>query len=189
MKDITELKHRDQLGLWLNEAGLLGVGVEVGTFYGEYMEQIMRHWKGKQLICIDPWEKQDPSVYREPINNADWYEVFHSAQFRAAKFGGRVELMLGYSPQAAMAFEDGALSFVYLDGRHDLDAVNADLRVWWSKIQSGGLFGGHDFRVEHGDSQNCDVQTAVIQFAIDHQLKIHQTNGPGDQGWWIVKPE
>lgn len=186
-RDITLLKDREMLGEWLNQAGLIGIGVEVGTLYGEYMECIMSKWNGNSLYCIDPWEKQDPLVYREPVNNCDWTQAYLSAKNRADKFPGRVYLLRGYSPDLSKEFKDGSLSFCYLDGRHDKEAVAADLNAWWKKIAPGGLFGGHDFRSEHSESQCCDVRDCVIQFAIDHELAIHTTNAPGDQGFWIVK--
>lgn len=189
MTDITTLKDREDLGEWLNQAGLTWIGVEVGTLYGEYMESIMRKWTGMLLYCVDPWEKQDPSLYREPVNNCDWNQAYLSALGRSIKFGGRVSLIKGYSPDVSGRFTDESLDFVYLDGRHDRDAVSADLEAWWPLIKKGGLFGGHDFRNEHNDTQCCDVQDCVMQFAIEHELAIHTTNVPGkDQGWWIIKP-
>jgi hypothetical protein len=189
MKDLSTLTHRDQLGSWLNEAGLNGIGVEVGTLYGEYMEVIMRSWSNGVLYCIDPWEKQDPSMYREPVNNCDWDVAYKSALYRAKQFGNRVNLIRGYSPYASSGFNDGALDLVYLDGRHDRAAVEADLKAWWPKIKPGGLFGGHDMRNEISSTQHCEVKDCVIQFAIDHELKLHLTHNQDDQGWFCLKPE
>lgn len=188
MKDITTLKDREDLGSWLNEAGLVGVGVEVGTLCGEFMESIMSKWKGEKLYCIDPWERQDPLVYREPANESNWSDVYNSAQIRSRKFPGRVKLMQTYSPQAALVFSDACFDFVYIDALHSLEAVQADLKAWWPKLKPGGLFGGHDLYNNTIWPNNCQVQDAVLQFATDRELAIHTTNVPGkDQGWWILK--
>lgn len=184
--DLTQLKNREGLGEFLNANGLVNIGVEVGTLYGEFMETIMNQWQGVGLYCIDPWEKQPSDVYREPVNDSDWHEIFRAAQFRASKFPGRVALMPGYSPEAASAFRTGEFDFVYIDARHDFNAVHADLRAWWPKVRNGGLFSGHDYRVEHSDSQCCDVKTAVDEFCSEMNLPApHFT--PSCQSWWMEK--
>ena len=184
--DLTTLKRREDLGEWLNSNGLTGTGIEVGTLYGEFMETIMNKWNGQKIYCIDPWEKQPEGVYREPVNNSDWYEIYHGAQYRANLFGNRVELMIGYSPQISSMFADGSQDFVYIDARHDLEAVRADLKAWWQKVKKGGLFCGHDYRVEHSESQCCDVKIAVDEFCrINNISTLHFT--PACGSWWMEK--
>lgn len=183
---LATLKSRDQFGEWLNANGLNGIGVEVGTLCGEYMETIMRVWGGR-MICIDPWEKQPPGKYREPVNDSNWTEIYQSAKQRADQFDGRVLLVQGYSPDCSVWFSGDYLDFVYLDGRHDLEAVTADLKAWWPKVKKGGVLGGHDYYVDTKWPANCEVKTAVDEFVSKLGLKIHTTNAPGDQGWWILR--
>jgi hypothetical protein len=186
---ITELKDRKDLGFWLNQAGLIGVGVEVGSLYGEYMEQIMGQWMGKLLHCIDPWERQDPSVYKEPVNESDWDQIYRSAKGRADKFPGRVNLIRGYSPDESGRFADGFLDFVYIDANHSYSSACMDIDEWWPKVKRGGLFGGHDYRTDTTWPQNCEVERAVNEFCAARGMpKPHTTFAPGDCSWWIVKP-
>lgn len=189
MKDITTLKNRNDVGSWLNQAGLTGVGVEVGSLYGEYAREIMAKWNGKVLHLLDPWEVQSPEIYREPwVVGMDWGQAYESCLGMTHMYPGRISLIRGYSPWESARFADGFLDFVYIDARHDLSAVRADLQAWWPKVKSGGLFSGHDFRTEHNESQCCDVKQAVTEFASANALKIHVTTGPGDLSWWIIKP-
>lgn len=187
--DITTLKDREELGGWLNRAGLLGIGVEVGTLYGEFMESIMRQWEGQLLHCIDPWERQPPDVYKEPVNESDWDQIYRSARGRADKFPMRVNLIRGYSPQEAERFRDGFLDFVYIDANHSLECARSDLSAWWDKLRPGGLFGGHDYRTDTKWPQNCEVEQAVNEFCSVRGLpKPHVSYAPGDCSWWIIKP-
>lgn len=185
---IHKLHDREDLGDWLNSAGLLGVGVEVGTLCGEFARSILKKWRGKLLHCIDPWERQDPNVYREPVNDGDWGQAYKSCEKLRDDFPGRVNLIRGYSPGEAARFADGFLDFVYIDSRHDLEAITADLKAWYPKVKRRGLFGGHDFYVDTKWPANCEVKTAVVDFAERNGLIVHQTIAPGDAGWWFIKP-
>ena len=49
------------------------------------------------------------------------------------------------SVRAAERFEDGSLSFVFIDGAHEHGAVAQDLEAWWPKVAVGGIFAGHDY--------------------------------------------
>lgn len=183
--DVTLIKCRENLGKWLNRAGLTGVGVEVGTFYGEYMEAIMNHWDGKMLHCIDPWDKQPRETYKEPTNDNDWGEIYRACKWRADKFPGRVNLIRDYSIGANIQFEDESLDFVYIDGNHGLDFIRWDLKIWWPKVKPGGLFCGHDFYDDTVWPSNCSVKTAVEEFMLGRHQPMHLT--PKCGSWWVVK--
>jgi predicted O-methyltransferase YrrM len=178
MIPITQLKHRDEFGGWLNGVGLDGVGIEVGTFYGEYAETILRSWNGETLYCIDPWERQ--AEYNEAINEADWGEVYKAAFYRAIQFDGRMELMRGYSVNEVEGFTDNYNDFVYIDAKHDYESIKEDLRLWWPKVKPGGVFCGHDF---YQDAKS-QVQQAVREFALEKGLIIHTTPCTS---WWTIK--
>lgn len=186
MPDLSTLTNRDMLGTWLNEQGLLGVGLEVGSLSGEYARQIMKHWNGDKLLMVDPWETQPDHIYKEPVNHTDWGECYRSCMALANEYSGRIELIRGYSPEVSGYFKGGTLDWVYIDGNHGLEHITADLDAWWPKVVKGGLFGGHDLRDDLVFPQNCSVLTAVTQFAIDKELAIHHT--PPCGSWWIIKP-
>lgn len=189
--NLTSLKHRDDLGSWLNSAGLLGQGVEVGSLCGEYARTIISKWNGRELFLVDPWERQPDDVYREPTNHSDWKSAYQSCRLLADEYRPRVTLVVGYSPHAASWFVDGSLDFAYIDANHSLSAARADLTAWWPKVKPGGLLCGHDFRREFSDTQHCDVKTAVEEFVLMDLKRfpphIHQTTAPGDGSWWIQK--
>lgn len=186
--NLKGLKCRDELGEFLNQNGLLGVGLEVGSLSGEFARTIMSRWKGRQLIMLDPWCRQPSDVYKEPVNDTDWSSCMGSCEQLQREYRERIQLLRDYSPQAAAYFESGTLDFVYLDGNHSHEAVSADLRAWWPKVKNGGLFGGHDYRNDTVWPQNCEVKRAVSEWCSEMGLQLpHITRHPGCYSWWMKK--
>lgn len=188
MINLTDLKKRDDLGEWLNQRGLVGTGVEVGSLTGEFARTIISKWKGEKLVMIDPWCRQPDDVYKEPVNNCDWGSAYHSCQVLYEQFHPRIRLMRDYSPGAAAYFQDGELSFCYIDANHDYEPVMSDLRAWCPKVMAGGLFGGHDYRTEVNDTQCCHVKEAIEEWCKTEKLPLpYITTYPGCYSWWLIK--
>lgn len=186
MIDLTQLESRDGLGNFLNKNGLVGQMVEVGSLTGEYARQIMSQWNGLKLYMVDPWTVQDDNVYKEPVNHCDWESCVKSCQSLAIQYSPRIELHKAFSPEAAKWYVDGSMDAIYIDANHSYDCCTADLGAWWPKIKSGGVLGLHDFRTDLTWPQNCDVKTAVIEFADRLGLRYHYTPPCGSV--WFVKP-
>ena len=53
-----------------------------------------------------------------------------------------------FSTEATKLIPDGSLDFAYIDARHDYCGIIEDLHSYWSKVQSGEIIAGHDFRDE-----------------------------------------
>lgn len=195
MKDITTITGRDMIGLWLNEHGLTGDGAEIGVQNGENAEMILRHWKGR-LHLVDPWEKQDPSLYRDGTNDIDFVEARRQTDARMRPFKERVIIRAVASDRAfeiesVMAYR---FDFIYLDGNHSSPQVDRDLENWWTLLKPGGLMGSHDYLNLDAPMWRCDVKDAVDGFAAKHGLTIHVTydqSTPEKGGWpsvWFLKP-
>lgn len=186
-EQITILHHRNEFGAWLERNKVTGVGVEVGSLCGDYAREIKKYWSGT-LIMLDPWERQPDDVYREPTNHSDWNSAYKSCQAIAAMYPDKVYLHKAYSPEASKEYRDGELAWVYLDSNHSYDAASKDFAAWYPKVKSGGVFCGHDARVEHNETQNCDVLTVLNEFCAKHGLTPHITRAPGCGSFWIIKP-
>jgi hypothetical protein len=184
--NIKTLRDRKDLGHWLNQNNLHGEGVEVGSLCGEFAREIISSWHGKMLYMVDPWEKQDPSVYREPVNDGDWSAAYASCKILRDQHPHRITLLRGYSPAMSAAFTDGSLDFVYIDANHSLESIRADIRAWWGKVRSGGLFGGHDFWEDTIWPNHCQVRTGVTEWSEAINRPIHYTQPCGS--WWFIKP-
>lgn len=189
--DLSTLKSRDGLGQWLNDAGLTGIGVEVGVLSGGNAAQIMSQWSGQLLHLVDPWEKIDPTIYKEAQGWSP--EVcYEECQKLAARYPMRIKLHKMLSMDAALMFPNGSLDWVYIDANHSYDAVINDLMFWWPGIKAGGLLGLHDYRNDTSWPQHCEVKRAVDDWRGNNP--VHHTNvrTETDPGWcgsvWFIKP-
>lgn len=184
MTDLSKLKHRDDLGTWLNEAGLLGVGVEVGALNGANAKQILSQWKGARLVLVDTWGEHALDEY---VERTDWtdFKACHAECCLLAESDLRAELLMSESVEAAKEFENGSLDFAYIDANHGLHGIAADIHAWWPKVKPGGLFSGHDNYVDTTFPAFCEVKYAVDALARRTGLPIHTTPCTS---WWFIKP-
>lgn len=181
----TILLSRDVFGLWLNDEGLLGEGVEVGCAFGANAATILSQWKGQRLYLVDPWVRQPPEVYREDTENVD-YEHWYEDCCRLAERDPRVVIKREFSVEAAKEFADGSLDWCYIDARHDYSAVLADLDAWAPKVKSGGMLAGHDFYTSHEPPHFCEVEEAVTRWMRERNQPFQFT--PACSSWWSRKP-
>jgi predicted O-methyltransferase YrrM len=83
---------------------------------------------------------------------------------------GQVDVRRSRSVEAASAFADDALDWVYIDGDHTYEAVKADLEAYYRTVKPGGYLAGDDYGLAGwwGDG----VTRAVDEFAANAQLTI-----------------
>ena len=67
-RTIKRVPARDELPALLNARGLLGQGAEIGVKTGDYSDELLRNWRGEELISIDPWLAADPDEYVDRSN-------------------------------------------------------------------------------------------------------------------------
>ena len=92
-----------------------------------------------------------------------------------------------YSTNGHREIVDNSLDFVYIDARHDYQAMQQDLALFWPKLKCGGIFAGHDFCNANeeplgqdwctfADGTRCEnakaVKAAVEEFAAMHNKQI-----------------
>ena len=180
----TQFKNRRELILHLNETKA-EVVAEVGVREGYFSKFILDNTSVKKLYAIDPWE-----------NNAelsDCETVFRTCKSLLDPFADRAEMVKGYSPFAAEMFEDSSLDFVYIDGLHDYESVNADIAGFYSKVKTGGIIAGHDYHLEDWPG----VYNAVNEFILQNELEINVTGTDSPDyeiehdghkpSWWAIK--
>jgi predicted O-methyltransferase YrrM len=56
-----------------------------------------------------------------------------------------IDLICLPSIEASYKFADDYFDMFYIDADHRYSSVSNDLSVWFPKVKSGGLIGGHDF--------------------------------------------
>ena len=59
-----------------------------------------------------------------------------------------INVIKGDSKEAIKRFEDGTVSFVFIDGNHQYEFVKDDIECWLPKMKKGGMLAGHDTQFE-----------------------------------------
>jgi hypothetical protein len=122
--------------------------VEVGVAYGYHAQHILRRNSAARYVGVDPYlASYDP----EDVFDKDVADLFCTHPVDAmnrlflsvsesleGEFGHRFRLERAPSTTVARDFEDGSVPFVFIDGDHRYEAVLADLRAWWPKVEGGG---------------------------------------------------
>lgn len=161
--------HREAFGYWLNEAGLMAEGAEVGCAFGGFSSLILSQWKGRRLHMIDPWEKQPKDVYRENTDGTDYDGWFKDCSALAVR-DPRAVILRKYSVDASRQFENGQLDWCYLDGNHSYVCALEDMDAWWPKVKVGGIMGLHDYYNNTEFPHFCEVENAVNRWAKQHEM-------------------
>src|SRR5689334_10735940 len=129
--------------------------VEVGTFVGKstiFLANCIKD-SGKKIdfYAVDPLQPEYHAFGRDAIADQlmkKWGSNLHEvlltnlAEAEVAEYVKYVKLP---SVEAAKQFEDGSLSFVFIDAEHLYEQVCQDIKAWWPKIKKGGAIGGHDY--------------------------------------------
>ena len=183
------LPTRDELPVLLNRRRLLGCGVEVGVKEGEFSDVLLRFWRGRHLISVDPWLEDRPENYLDIANveQATHERFYESARARLERFGDRSSIWRMTSLEAAARIPRYSLDFVYLDARHDFDSVMEDLHAWFDRVRPGGILAGHDYLDGSFIGGVFGVRTAVDRFFGDRGLPVYPTLLDGPAVSWIVQ--
>jgi cephalosporin hydroxylase len=121
-----------------------GVGVEVGTFKGEYSKEILQRWGGT-LYMVDVWNELGDE-YIDASNHKNFEGgVYGECMNNIKGFEERGIMVRATSKKASELFEDNSLDFVYIDANHAYDFVKEDIQLWYPKVKSGGWIMGHDY--------------------------------------------
>jgi len=188
------VKDRDELPVVLNKRRLLGCGVEIGVKTGVYSDVLLKVWRGKRLISIDPWLEDAPQNYvdRANVPQSQQNEFYEVTKRRLAVYGERSVIWRKTSAEGAKEIEDHTLDFVYIDARHDYDSVLEDLHLWYDKVRPGGFLAGHDYADGVFDQGVFGVKSAVDEFFGALNIKVYSTEGkyPVEvfASWVVEKP-
>lgn len=175
--------NRDVLGSWLNDNGLISMGVEVGCAWGDLSKKVLSQWVGYKYYMVDSWRILPKEEYHENQSLFD-YQSWKKQCEEIAEKDKRVVLVNMTSVEAVKLFTDNSLDFVYIDAAHDFHNVDRDIRQWWTKLKPGGLFGGHDFLTSPDPNAAINVDAAVERWAYENDLVLCVTPCTS---WWVIK--
>jgi len=106
---------------------------EVGVEAANTSQRLLERNPTLSYIGVDPYVNND-GLYEDVTRRLEVYTT-----------AGRFTLHRSTSLAAADAVADGSLDLVFLDARHDYEAVAADMEAWRPKLRRGGVLSGHDF--------------------------------------------
>jgi len=134
-----------------------GLGVEVGTQYGDFARKLIELASPQFLHLIDhSFEAFDRSGLDEWI--AD----------------GRIKLHEGDSAEVLSGFSDDSLDWVYLDADHSYDGVTRDLKALESKLKPEGILICNDYtQWSPLEALPYGVPRAVHEFCQDYNWEFH----------------
>ena len=180
------------------------IGIEVGTYEGEFSKQILNNWDGI-LYSLDVWDKLSDE-YVDSSNKSS-VETIYKVIDNINGFEDRSVLIRTSSEYGSKMFPDEYFDFVYIDANHKYEYVKNDIDYWYSKIKPGGMISGHDYisdfkindhkdhkiwvytNKEKTETKYCGlfgVNPAVNEFVEKHNKKLYTTNEYFGT-WYIFK--
>ena len=167
-------KHLPALMLYLG----FTQGAEIGVWRGAYSAMFCEVSPTIHMLCVDPWASYQGWLDTKNAMPREEAEVFieeahQMARERLAPLNATI--VRKFSTEAAQDVPDRSLDFVYIDGNHVFDAVMEDLTVWSTKVKSGGIVAGHDYR-HFTNKPTIHVVEAVNTFTAQHKINP----------WWLL---
>ena len=163
-----EIWHRNDMSLLCNWR-VLYRAVEVGVDRGEFARVFLDRWLGTEYYGVDSYEP-----YPEMPHGRDGDLAMAAHQL--APHASRAKLIRGESVEVAHAWTLGPVDFVYLDGAHDYESVQADIAAWFPLLSDKGILAGHDWTdqpIHEG------VKRAVSEFAAEIGQTVYLTSVEG----------
>ena len=119
------------------------VGVEIGTYMGNWASIWCDTNPQLHLTCIDPYR---PYSARTSADTQE--ELYQTALRRLEPYNAAI--VRKASLEAVDDFENDSLDFASIDGDHFFDAVIQDLVRWAPKVRKGGVILLHDYTAAQG---------------------------------------
>ena len=148
-------------------------GVEIGVLGGDNAEIILKTLPIRKLFLVDPYI---PYVYVDG-QLFDPREYLPEAEKKLLKFKEKAILLTKKSSKAVDDIPNN-LDFVYIDGNHAYEFVKKDIHLYYPKVRSDGVIGGHDFSAAFPG-----IVRAVLEFAEEKNLQLHGR----ETDWWFIK--
>ena len=135
---------REQIGQFLNYHNLNNIGVELGSFKGQFANTILNNWNGK-LLMVDVWRELPHEEYDDVSNHREHIDAYTQAMDNLKGFEDRAYMLRMKGEHACDFISDQSLDFVYIDANHAYDFVKQDIKLWYPKVKQNGYLCGHDY--------------------------------------------
>jgi len=154
-------------------------GIEIGVNDGENAKNILESINIHKLYLIDPYTPY--SEDGEMMNYTNVEKIMKKTLSPYRKF---TKFIKDTSENAVEKIPDNSIDFVYIDGNHSYEYVKKDIELYYPKLKSKGIMGGHDFTPE-----TFGVAKAVIEFVEKNNItSLMSKKHSSERDWWFIKP-
>jgi hypothetical protein len=208
------MKTRLDLAAFFENKNILGRGVEVGSYKGEYAKDILSKWSGT-LYLVDVWKQLDIAEYEDLSNQKNSKEIYSDCISNINNESSRCIMIRASSKNAVYLFNDESLDFVYIDANHKYDFVKKDIALWYPKVRRGGILSGHDYlKIDWQTDKNFapngkdkhiwmdssanigvfdiyaglfGVNPAIEEFCVQNNIELQLTTDEWFRSWYLIK--
>lgn len=185
---ITQMKAEGNWPLpWTSAIGLVDTirnlgpsitGCELGTSYGFNLVYFLENLDNiSKVYAIDPYMSYDdgpsgvvPQVIMDKVKSLFLINV--------EPHKDKLIFLNEMSDTAHHSIPNGSLDYIFIDGDHSYQAVYKDVRNYFDKVKTGGIFAGHDFSWE-------GVTRAVNEFRVEKRIQAPLQRCANDVWYWI----
>ena len=149
------------------------VGVEVGLWKGDFAQLMLNADPNLTWWGVDPYFEYG----RKKRKQREWDAIFGRVMGKLLPFGKRFRMVRKPSHEG-VKYIPKKVDFIFIDGNHDTDVVEEDLRLYEKHVRKGGIMSGHDYVHR--------VPVAVDRYVAKHGRKMHVETDFDPYGvfWW-----
>ena len=142
--------------------------VEVGAWLGKSASfmavEINNSKKDIKFDCVDTWGGSEDLLNEDGLLKFDWTkhdengkllwkqdflmtpdELYEKFLENVKPVKHVINPIKMESIEASKLYKDASLDVVFIDGAHDFDNVQNDIKAWLPKVKVGGYIAGHDY--------------------------------------------
>jgi hypothetical protein len=141
---------------------------ELGILHGESIPILLNNLNVKEYYGIDLFD-----CYEENKDGSHELMKNHGTQIfnklmDSYKTDERVNIIKDYTNKAVSQFNDNFFDLIFIDAGHEYEQVSEDIKLWYPKMKTHGIFSGDDFF-------HPPVQKAVVEFNNIYNLKLYNS--------------
>lgn len=154
-------------------------GLEIGICKGENIVHFLEnlHTHIEKFHCIDPYLPYMDWI--GPVTQETVNEHKRIAIENFIPWSDFITMNISTSDEMCSKYENETFDWIFIDGDHSYQATRNDIRNYYSKVKSGGIFAGHDFNLP-------EVSKAVIEFC--QEIGIREIKTTEVNVWYWKKP-
>lgn len=150
------------------------VGCEIGVCHGFTTEYFLKNIPNiKKIYAIDPYPTYvDWNGVK--LTEERQQETKNRCAKRLSNYSN-IDLIYNTSSDFVSNIQDNELDFIFIDGDHSYEATLADIKNYWPKVKTGGIFAGHDIYLP-------SVRRAIQEFFKDKSISFVENTA-----WFLIK--